>query len=514
MVFSLRPVRLVAILVGSFTLLRAAAGAQTVLEGVDLVVVERIRAEGYHRSQIDQLAGYLMDVIGPRLTGSTAMRRANEWSADQFRRWGLANVVVEPWGRFGRGWERVSFSGRILEPFIWPLQGTALAWSGSTPGPVSGPAVYVRIADTADFGRYRGLLRGALVLRDTAVVSPPEFARDSLRTPLARLRDTTPEPTPPAAGPEQRARSRAQDELERRIDDLFRAEQVTAILTPSSRPYTILRPRGGPLGTLARDSAGFEPLPAVMLSQEQYNLIFRNLRRGIPVRLELDVRNRWLTDDPMAYNTLAEIPGTDLRDQVVMIGAHLDSWFGGTGATDNGAGSVVVMEAMRILKTLGLAPRRTIRVALWSAEEGGLRGSRGWVRRHREELDRISAYLNIDTGTGRIRAIWDQHNGAAGRIFRQILAPFEPDGVVGIRRGYDGGTDHLSFDEAGVPGFDFDQDLIEYWTRSHHTAADTYERLLMDDLRQAAVVMAATAYHLAMRDGMMPRKPAPAGTGN
>jgi Zn-dependent M28 family amino/carboxypeptidase len=232
------------------------------------------------------------------------------------------------------------------------------------------------------------------------------------------------------------------------------------------------------------------------------------------VRLELNVQNRWLTEDLDADNTVAELPGSDLKDQVVMLGAHLDSWFGGTGATDNGAGSIVMMEAIRILKALGLQPRRTVRIALWSGEEQGLLGSAAWVERHKGELDRISAYVNLDNGTGRIRGVWNQSNEAVVPVFEQMLWPFRDLGVVAVRRGNTGGTDHLSFDRAGVPGFNFVQDPIEYGSRTHHTDADTFERLVLDDLKQAATVVAFTVYHLATRDEMMPRKPAPPATGN
>ncbi len=484
---------------------------QVVQERVDLAIVQRIRDEGLTRSQVGELASYLTDVIGPRLTGSSNMRRANDWTAEQFRGWGLANVTVEPWGRFGRGWERVSFSGRILEPYIQPLQGSPLAWSGSTRGTVTGPVVFVEVSDTAGLAKYRGKVRGAWIMRDTAVAVGPDFDPSPLRTPVDRLLDTArqqPPFTPPT--PEQQARMRAQQELGRRVYDFLRAERAAGVLSFSSRQYAILRPQGGPAAQTVRDTLSFQPLPAIQLSQEQYFQILRNLRRGMASRLEANVQNRWLTTDLQAYNTLAEIPGSDLKDQVVMLGAHLDSWFGATGATDNGAGSVVMMEAIRILKTLGLQPRRTIRIGLWSGEEQGLLGSRNWVKNHAAELDRISAYVNVDNGTGRIRGIWNQSNDAAGPVFEQILWPFRDLGVVAVRRGNTGGTDHLAFDAAGVPGFNFVQDPIEYGTRTHHTDADSYERLVIDDLKQAATVVAYTVYHLAMRDEMMPRKPAPA----
>ncbi len=491
------------------------AAAQVIQERVDLAVAQRIRDEGLNRSRIDSLSQYLFDVIGPRLTGSTGMKRANDWTAQVFRGWGLAGVTVEPWGRFGRGWERVAYGGRMVEPYVQPLNGQPQAWSGSTRGPVTGPVVLVMVTDSSQLAQYRGKLRGAWVLRDSARTIPPEFDPAPLRTPLDRLFDTTPQRAPqfPQANPDQRARFQAMQALNRYVYDFLRAEKAAGVLSASNRTYGILSPQGGPFNQVARDSARFDPLPAVVIGHEQYGQLYRLVKRGVPVRLELNVQNRWITTDSMAYNTLAEIPGGDLKDQVVMLGAHLDSWFGSQGATDNGAGTVVMMEAMRILKTLGLQPRRTVRIALWSGEEQGLLGSRAWVKNHAADLPKISAYVNVDNGTGRLRGIWDQSNAAVIPIFQQILSPFQDLGVVAVRHGNTGGTDHLAFDAAGVPGFNYIQDPIEYDTRTHHTDVDSYERLVMDDLRQAAVIVAYTVYHLATRDEMMPRKPAPAQTG-
>jgi Iap family predicted aminopeptidase len=363
-------------------------------------------------------------------------------------------------------------------------------------------------------GKYRGELRGAWIMQDTMISVSPEFDPEPLRTPLDRLFDTA-RVEARFGGPQSdsaRARLRARQALQRRTYDFLRAEHAAGVLTFSSRQFAIIRPAGGPFASVVRDTLTYDPLPAVMLSQEQYFQIYRNVGRGTAVRVEISVQNKWLTDDLQAYNTVAELPGGDLKDQVVMLGAHLDSWFGGTGATDNGAGSVIMMEALRILKTLGVQPRRTIRIALWSGEEQGLLGSAAWVKNHQTELDRVSAYVNIDNGTGRVRGIWNQSNDAVVPIFEQILSPFKDLGVVAVRHGNTGGTDHLSFDRAGVPGFNFIQDPIEYGTRTHHTEADTYERLVLDDLKQAAAVVAYTVYHLAMRDEMMPRKPAATGT--
>lgn len=470
-------------------------------ERVDLAVVERIRAEGLERSGIESLARHLTDVIGPRLTGSPAMKRANEWTADRFREWGLQNVVVEPWGEFGRGWESVSYAGRVTRPFVQPLHAQPLAWTGSTRGARDGPVVAVQAGTPDEIRQYSGRLRGAWIMTAEHVPHQPEFesavrrfAADDLLAP----------PPPPAQQPRRGGPPGPSTTL--LLDSLMRAEGALGLLRPSPWPYGILRGAGGG----SRNPADAEALPALLVSHDQYGMLWRNAVDGVSTRVEIDVRNRFTADDLRAYNTLAELPGSDLAGEYVMIGAHLDSWHMGTGATDNAAGSVVMMEAMRILTAIGVQPRRTIRVALWSGEEQGLLGSRNWVSNNPDLHDRISAYLNVDNGTGRLRGIWNQSNEAATPIFEQILWPFRDLGVVAVRHGNTGGTDHLAFDAAGIPGFNFIQDPIEYSVRTHHASADTFDRLVLDDLRQAAVVVASTAYHLAMRDAMVPRKPAPA----
>jgi carboxypeptidase Q len=490
----------------------SAATAQIASERVDLDAIAAIRAEGLERSQVEPLAHHLTDVIGPRLTGSPGMNRANEWTAGVFREWGLANVTVEPWGEFGRGWEEVSYAGRILTPYAQPLNARASAWTGSTDGTVRGPVVAIAAAEPdamiAEIEAARDRLAGAFVLIAPPEVTEPDFEPDALRTPLEELLGPAPEPTErPQLAPEERekrmAEWRARREAQQRVAATLDEVGVAARLVPSSRPFQLIRGGGDAAG---RDAANPVPAPTLVVSQEQYAQMHRLVTRGTPVELELEVTNRFHDDDLQAYNTLADLPGGDLADQYVMIGGHLDSWHYGTGATDNAAGSLVMMEAMRILKSLGVTPRRTIRIALWSGEEQGLLGSRGWVAKHPELHDRISAYLNVDNGTGRLRGIWDQSNERAIPIFEQILWPFRDFGVVAVKHGNTGGTDHLAFDAVGIPGFNFIQDPIEYGSRTHHTAADTYERLLLDDLRQAAVVVAATAWHLANRDGMVPRK--------
>ncbi|HTT69548.1 MAG TPA: M20/M25/M40 family metallo-hydrolase [Gemmatimonadales bacterium] len=497
-----------------------AAAPAAVAERLDLSVLQRIRDEGLARSHVDSLAEYLTDVIGPRLTGSTGMRRADEWVTQVFRQWGLANVAVEPWdSAFGRGWERVSFSGRILEPFLEPLSAQPLAWSGSTRGTVTCPVVLLDVQDTSDLARYAGKLKGACVLRGAPRDIPPEFepivrrfSADSLLAPPAPPRP----PQGPLANltPEQRRERFAQMRaVAARINAWLRAQQPAVVLQPSNWTYGMLLVQGGPEAGPARDSAGYEPLPALLVQHEEYGTMYRNVKAGRTVRLEVSVQNRFLNDDLKSYNAFGEIPGTDQANQIVMVGGHLDSWHGGTGATDNGAGSVVMMEAMRILKTLNLPLRRTVRIGLWSGEEEGLLGSRAWVRRHAAELGRISAYLNVDNGTGRLRGIWDQMDSLAIPIFQQIFAPLQDLGVVVVRHGTTGGTDHLSFVAAGVPGFNYIQDPIEYGSRTHHSNVDTYERLQIGDLEQAATVVAWTVYVLANRDEMMPRGPVPAQRG-
>jgi len=491
----------------------APAAAQIVQEKIDYDVIERIRDEGFNRSQIEELGGYLTDVIGPRLTGSPAMLEANEWTASKLREWGFENVKVEPWGEFGRGWDRVSYQGRFLEPFVQPLHAQPVAWTASTKGLVTGNAIVIEAESVEDLAQYRGKLKNAFILTQPPAEIGPEFDPIDRRLPLDELLDNPWEIVPPTVAGQPQAdrqrmmeRFRQMQQVRAELEKMAREEGAAAILNPSPWTYGVLRV----MGSSGRDPNQPTPPPTLVVAHEQYGQIWRNVKRGVPVKLEVEIKNRFYEKDLKAYNTLADLPGTDKADEYVMIGAHLDSWHTGTGATDNAAGSIIMMEAMRILKEIGVQPRRTIRIALWSGEEQGLLGSRGWVRNNEALWPKISAYLNVDNGTGRLRGIWSQSNEAVIPIFEQILSPFKDLGVVVTRHGDTGGTDHLAFDAVGVPGFNFIQDPIEYFLRTHHSNADTFERLVIDDLKQAAVVVAATAYHLAMRDEMMPRKPASA----
>lgn len=481
------------------------ASAQVVSESVDLSVVRKIKDEGLTRSKLDDLASYLNDVIGARLTNSPASRRANEWAAETFRSWGLANVKVEPWdSAFGRGWEIVNYSGRILAPWPKPLAAYPQAWSGSTlvkgkPGTITCQAVVLDIKDSTDIAKYTGKLKGACVLRGAPQAIAPEFNPAETRLTLDELINSPRQEEP------YRRRGQRLDTL---ITQFLHAEQPAVVLQGSRWTYGMFLNGGHFDGRTARDSV-YNPVPHLIVAHEQYGSLWRVAQRGLAVRLELNLQTRFLDDNRVPTNVTAEIPGTDKADEVVMLGAHYDSWHSGTGATDNGAGSVVMMEAMRILKTLGLPMRRTVRIGLWTGEEQGLIGSRTWLRIHQAELPKISAYVNVDNGTGKLRGIWDQSNSAAIPIFQQILAPLQDLGVVVVRHGNTGGTDHLSFVDQGVPGFNFIQDPIEYGTRTHHSNVDTYERLVIDDLKQAATVVAWTVYELANRAELMPRPPAP-----
>jgi carboxypeptidase Q len=497
----------------------APAGAQVVQERIDLGALARIREEAFQRSQVMEIAGYLTDVIGPRPQGSTNLFRANRWVADRLRAFGLSNVTVEPWGRWGRGWERVRFAANITQPWPQPLVGQPMAWSGSTRGPVRGPVVILEATDSASFQPFRGTLRGAFVLlgeppATQSTYADPPVPSMAMEWPTRNRRYTEADLHAPDLQPAftwsplevRLARRRAGD----RYGDLVRQlgrEGIAALLVPSTLPYGLIRVAAIPGWHDIREARDGEPVAAVVVAHDQYGQMYRNVRRGVPVEIEADIRNRFLTDDLDGYNTLAELPGTDLADQVVMLGGHLDSWHAGTGATDNAAGVAVAMEAMRILRALGLNARRTIRVGLWTAEEGRHLGVAGWIARHRDQWSRISVYLNLDTGHGRIRGVWNQSNAAAVPIFRQVFEPLRELGVAVVREGNVGGNEHQDFDDVGIPGFSFLQDPMEYVLRSHHSSADTFERLVEDDLQQAATVLAWTAWTLANRDAMMPRKP-------
>jgi hypothetical protein len=531
--------------------------------------VQRIRDEGTNRSQVMQTLSYLTNVIGPRLTGSPGMRRANEWTRDTLAKWGLVNAHAEPWGTFGRGWQLRHFSAEAVEPQTFPLNAYPKAWSPATAGVLTADVVYVDAKDLQGLQKYKGALRGKIVLNGSTRDLQAHFDPDATRLTekqlleLANAPDPSTLPTRPRRTPEQRAASLFdsqklnffQEEGAALLVDPSRGDDGTIFVQQVSVPQPIPTDPRAQLALLNREPDAPRQIrawdkdvpkfaPQVMLSIEQYNRLARMLEAGERVRVSINLDAQFLDQDLTAYNTIAEIPGTDLKDEVVMLGGHMDSWHGGTGATDNGAGVAVAMEAVRIIKTLGLQPRRTIRIALWSGEEQGLLGSRAYVEQHfgkletptpqpappgaaegrptaqptpaprarlltKPEYDKLSAYFNLDNGTGRIRGVYMQGNEGVRVLFRRWLAPFADTGAQTLTLSNTGSTDHVSFDTIGLPGFQFIQDEVEYFTRTHHSTQDTYERIQADDMKQAATIMAAFVYQAAMLDGKLPRKPAP-----
>ncbi|MDQ6893704.1 MAG: M20/M25/M40 family metallo-hydrolase [Acidobacteriota bacterium] len=503
-------------------------------EPVDLDAVTRIREEGLRHSKVMEIASGLMDGVGPRLTGSPKMKEANDWTRRKLEEMGLSNAHLESWGPFGRGWSYEKASVRMLRPDSAQLLAIPEAWTPSTAGAVSGSAFHLKAASVEDLDQFKGKLAGKVVFfGDLREVKLHEKAESS-RYDSKELEDL--ERYEIAAAPRfNREEFRKRRQLRRAVDKFLAQEKALAIVVPA-------RSDAGVLGVQSagawRKSEPVSTLPDVVMAVEHYGRIVRLLDRKEEVAVELDIRTRITDEDQLQYDTIAEIPGTDKRGEVVMIGAHLDSWHAGTGATDNGAGVAATMEAMRILKAVGVHPKRTIRIGLWSGEEQGLLGSQAYVTSHfatrptaqpgspqddfgaynrpmtgpigvKPEYAKLSAYFNLDNGTGKIRGIYAQENAAAVPIFESWIAPLKDLGVTAVTMRNTGSTDHVAFDIVGLPGFQFIQDEIEYETLTHHTNQDTYERLQREDLMQASVVIACFAYQAAMRDGLMPRKPLP-----
>ncbi|MDB4887031.1 MAG: peptidase [Gemmatimonadetes bacterium] len=482
------------VLACAFALAPALLGAQ---ESIDREMMARIRDEGMNRSQAWAMIDTLATVIGPRLTASPAYLRAAHWARDRMTATGLAGVRLEAFP-FGRGWELDRFALEMTAPRYAPLIGYPDAWSASTAGEITGTPVVIAGLSADSVERMRARLRGAIVMTQPMMTT---FIREDRINPTAANAPPDVAPVPPAVRPAARPGP-------------TEAQRIAAILHDAG-VGAVLRPSRGEHGTLflqTRD-AGVSAVPSVVVSGEHYNNLLRLIDDGVPVTVRVNVQARYLTQDTSGYNVIAELPGSDpqLKDEVVMIGAHLDSWHAATGATDNADGVATVLEAMRILKAVGAHPRRTIRVALWGGEEEGLLGSRAWVAQHlagdanRAARDRMSVYLNIDPGYGPVYGFFSEGNREAKALFDAWLEPFRD---VGARRNVIAGignTDHLSFIAAGVPGFNPIQEYAGYDVRIHHTNMDTMERMRPEDVKEAAVVFAAFAYNAAMRDGMMPR---------
>ncbi len=506
----------------------------------DLAAIYKIKDEGLNRSQVMELISYMTDVYGPRLAGSPNLRKAGEWAMSRFKEWGLENVHAEKFD-FGRSWELKRFQAHMIEPVYAPLIGYPKAWTPGTNGIIRAEAVPVDIATEADLDKYKGKLKGKFVLagapRDVEAHFTPQGTRysDEELANLFKMQE-------PGRGPFDQMRARQggfpNRQLQRKIAEFFLSEGVAAVVDAGRGDGGTVFVAGG--GSQSKNAPAVAP--QVSVAAEQYNRLRRIIDKKIKVVLEIEVQADYLTEDSSDQNVLADFPGTDKKDELVMLGGHFDSWHAGTGATDNAAGCAVAMEAIRILKAAGLHPRRTVRIALWGAEEEGLLGSRAYVNEHfasrpspppnlergtdeyfnwmrsqrdvpptlKPEYSKLSGYWNYDNGTGKIRGIYLQGNEEVRPIFAAWLAPFKDMGATTLTIRNTGGTDHQSFDGVALPGFQFIQDEVEYSSRTHHSSADVYDRIQRGDVMQSAVIMASMVYHTAMRDEMLPRKPMPA----
>ncbi len=524
--------------------------------------IERIKDEGMNRSQVMQTLSYLTDVIGPRLTGSTNLKRANEWTRDKMTEWGLQNAHLEAWGPFGRGWALKDFSCDVVSPQMIPLIAFPKAWSPSIKGVLAAEPVFVEAKDENDLQKYKGQLKDRIVLSAPMREVKAHFEAQGTRRDekdLLRLADA-PEPGSRQGQRfqmQQMNNPQFQERMRNAVFDakklaFFQEEGVAVLIEPGRGDGGTIFVQGATVaqkidtsspqasmmslmnGRVRPQDKDAQIVPQIVVAVEHYNRLVRMIQAGEKPKVRVKLETEYQEQDPMAYNTIAEIPGTDKKDEIVMLGAHIDSWHSGTGATDNGAGCAVVMEAVRILQALKLQPRRTIRIGLWSGEEQGLYGSRAYVAQHfgkpeeseanamtrmiggggdapkivyGPEYDKLSGYFNLDNGTGRIRGVYLQGNEGVRSIFRDWLAPFRGMEATTLTIANTGGTDHLAFDAIGLPGFQFIQDDIEYDTRTHHSNMDVFDRIQAGDMKQAAIVMAAFVYNTAMRDEKLPRKP-------
>lgn len=590
--------------------------------------ITRIRDEGLNHSQVMETLSYLCDVIGPRLTGSPGLKRANEWTREKMASWGLTNAHLEAWGPFGRGWSLKRFSAQVIEPQTIPLIGCPNAWSPGFERPLVADVVYLDVQTNTDLQKYEGKLKGAIVLTGSPRETGPRFDPLATRITVTNLlslanasvgnamRYSFPmgnRGAPPRGAPPMRSRGGPFRSLS------FAAKEGAALIVSPSMmgdggTFEVAAASAPPPDSASTNTPqAFRSMPRVWgtnppaipaqitLAIEDFSRLVRMIQKGEKLKMAVDLQVKFHSDDLMAYNTIAEIPGGDLKDEVLMLGAHLDSWHAGTGATDNGAGAAAVMEAGRILAAVKLHPRRTIRIGLWTGEEQGLMGSHAYVAKHfgyytnlattnltttnlvattlaatnvaatnlagsnlasqtalrspkdagaagpvligeyprparlsrslqdsasrtnsriagsssptnrqlvrLAEYEKLSAYFNLDNGAGKIRGLYMQGNESVRPLFRAWLEPFRDLGAETLTVSNTGGTDHLSFDEIGLPGFQFLQDPLDYGTRTHHTNEDLFDRVPADDLKQAAVILATFAYDAAMADEKLPRKP-------
>ena len=517
-------------------------------ERVDLSAMEKIRAEGLERSKVMETASYLTDVFGPRLTNSPNIKAAAQWTVKKMAEWGVSNTALEPWGPFGRGWSNERTYVAMTRPYVFPLIAYPRAWTPGTSGTVKGDVVLAIINTPEDIADCRGKLKGKFVMNTNAPALPAQFRAPGSRYTEDQLQAIA---NPPergrggqggqggnagrgnAAAPSklpgqlcggmlpapQAGRGQGQQNFANERNRFYLDEDILALVGHGQAAGTVA---GGTVFVQSGGNRGLNdaPVPAyVSLAAEHYGILMRNVALNVPVALEMNIENKFHDEDLNAFNVVGEIPGTDKADEVVMVGAHFDSWHTGTGATDNAAGSAMMMEVMRILKATGLPLRRTVRIALWTGEEQGLLGSAAYVRDHfavrntmtlKPDHAKMSVYFNVDNGTGQIRGVYMEGNEGARPVFEAWMQPFKDFGMTTLSARGTGGTDHTNFDAVGLPGFQFIQDDIEYDTRTHHSNMDVYERLQSKDMMQNAVIVASFVYNAATRDELFPRKPLPA----
>ncbi|MBW4890475.1 M20/M25/M40 family metallo-hydrolase [Mucilaginibacter sp. HMF5004] len=488
--------------------------------------MQKIREEGLKKSQVMDIAFHLTEISGPRLAGSPGLKRAQDWAISTLKGWGMVNATLEPWGKFGKGWEVQKNYAAMTVPYYHAIIAIPKAWTPGTNGPITGEVVVLKVDTIIDLNKYKGTLKGKIVMLDAATQLAPSFTRaDAARytdEELDAMAKATIQPKgrrgggPGGPNASRFAGLRRMQAMRVKINEFFVNEGVGLVLSQGrGTDGTVFTTNGASYADTAKAVS-----PELETSGEDFLRIQRLVKAGQKVTMEADIKTKFFTDDLNGYDVVGEIAGTDkkLKEEVVMIGGHLDSWHAATGATDNAAGSAVMLEAMRILKAINYKPKRTIRIALWSMEEQGLFGSKGYVTNHfgdpktmvlKPEQSKISAYYNLDNGTGKIRGIYLQGDSLAGPIFKQWLMPFKDIGATTVTISNTGGTDHQSFDAVGIPGFQFIQDSMDYGTRTHHSNQDTYDRLVEDDLKQAATIVAAFVYNTSERTEQIPRKPLP-----
>ncbi len=500
-----------------FLLFVSVAFAQT--DNLDMGMMSRIRDEGLNHSQVMEIVFNLTDANGPRLMQSPGYFKAANWAKTKLAAWGLENAGLEAWGRWGKGWELEKYYLAMTAPYYKPLIGFPKTFSSGTDGLVHADVMLIRIKDSTELSEYRGKLNNKILILERSDSLKLGFAPDATRysdAQLLTLAGYDPKAPPPAdaAIALSTLSYQASARLLAQVKKFALEEKALGVLTTSTRNSdgTVFVQNG-----IAYNAEMLPTLNDISISYEDFMTMQRLLQHNIPVTIDLDLRAKIYSDDQQGYNVIAEIPGTDknLKDQLVMIGAHLDSWQGSTGATDNAAGSAVMMEVVRILKTVGVKPRRTIRIALWGGEETGIHGSTNYVKNHFTDSttkryntsgDKLSVYLNLDNGTGKIRGIYLQGNAAAEPVFEKWFQPFHDLGASTVSLQNTGGTDHLPFDAIGLPAFQFIQDPMEYGSRTHHSNMDSYDHLSAGDLKQAATIIAAFVYDAAQREGKIPRK--------